>query len=115
MWAVGCLFAEVFNGMPLFAGESDIHTLSCILCGLGNNMTKRQKIAYFNNSLFEGIKMPHAKEFDLIEQRLEDMGTTALDLLLSILKVPSEDRISAAAALNHSYFRKFSEKFDNEL
>ena len=31
VWAVGCIFAEIYNGMPLFPGESDLHTLQLIL------------------------------------------------------------------------------------
>jgi cyclin-dependent kinase-like len=27
IWAVGCIFAELINGQPLFPGESDLHTL----------------------------------------------------------------------------------------
>jgi cyclin-dependent kinase-like len=31
IWAIGCIFAELFNGMPLFPGDSDLHTLQLIL------------------------------------------------------------------------------------
>jgi len=31
IWAVGCIVAELFNGQPLFPGESDLHTLQLIL------------------------------------------------------------------------------------
>jgi cyclin-dependent kinase-like len=31
VWALGCIFAEIFNGLPLFPGESDLHTLQLIL------------------------------------------------------------------------------------
>jgi cyclin-dependent kinase-like len=27
IWACGCIFAEILNGMPLFPGDSDLHTL----------------------------------------------------------------------------------------
>ena len=27
IWSIGCIFAEIFNGLPLFPGESDLHTL----------------------------------------------------------------------------------------
>ena len=27
VWAIGCIFAEIYNGMPLFPGDSDLHTL----------------------------------------------------------------------------------------
>jgi len=31
IWAIGCIFAEIYNGLPLFPGESDLHTLQLIL------------------------------------------------------------------------------------
>lgn len=31
VWAIGCIFSEIFNGMPLFPGDSDLHTLQLIL------------------------------------------------------------------------------------
>ncbi len=30
VWAVGCIFAELHNGHPLFPGESDLHMLKLI-------------------------------------------------------------------------------------
>lgn len=30
VWALGCIFAEISNGMPLFPGDSDLHTLQLI-------------------------------------------------------------------------------------
>jgi cyclin-dependent kinase-like len=31
IWAVGCILAEIFNGIPLFPGDSDLNTLELIL------------------------------------------------------------------------------------
>lgn len=31
LWALGCIFAEMFNGVPLFPGDSDLHTLQLII------------------------------------------------------------------------------------
>lgn len=31
VWALGCIFAEISNSMPLFPGSSDLHTLQLIL------------------------------------------------------------------------------------
>ena len=64
VWAVGCIFAEVFNGLPLFPGESDLHTLQLILETITaddylrgvevQELTKKQRVAFKMNSLFEG-------------------------------------------------------------
>jgi cyclin-dependent kinase-like len=31
VWAIGCIVAELYNGQPLFPGDSDLHTLQLIL------------------------------------------------------------------------------------
>jgi len=31
VWAIGCIFAELYNGLPLFPGDSDLHTLQLIM------------------------------------------------------------------------------------
>lgn len=35
LWAVGCIFAEILSGLPLFPGDSDLHTLKLILETIG--------------------------------------------------------------------------------
>lgn len=37
IWAVGCLFAEMMSGDPLFPGDSDIDQLYQIIKVLGNH------------------------------------------------------------------------------
>jgi cyclin-dependent kinase-like len=34
-WAIGCIYAEMFNGIPLFPGDSDLHTLKLIIDLMG--------------------------------------------------------------------------------
>ena len=36
VWAIGCIMAEMTNGLPLFPGDSDLHTLELILQNMGN-------------------------------------------------------------------------------
>lgn len=31
LWALGCIFSEIYNGLPLFPGDSDLHTLQLIM------------------------------------------------------------------------------------
>lgn len=101
--------------MPLFPGDSDLHTLEIILSTLGNNLTKEHKIAFFNNTMYEGVRIPKAVEFDLLEQKLEDMGETALDLLKLTLSIPPKERAPAARCIEHAYFAPFIEKFKEDF
>jgi len=36
MWSVGCIFAEMLRGTPLFPGENHIHQFTIITQVLGN-------------------------------------------------------------------------------
>ena len=72
VWAIGCIFAEIFNGMPLFPGDSDLHTLQLILETVTaddiehekeiQELSKKQRVAFRMNPLFEGQKVPLASE-----------------------------------------------------
>lgn len=72
VWAIGCIFAEIYNGMPLFPGDSDLHTLQLILETITaddteNNrqiqeLSKKQRTAFRMNPLFDGMKAPLASE-----------------------------------------------------
>jgi cyclin-dependent kinase-like len=57
VWAIGCILAEISNGIPLFPGDSDLHTLQLILKTVGNSLTDKQERSYLNNPIFEGIKV----------------------------------------------------------
>jgi cyclin-dependent kinase-like len=54
VWAVGCILAELFTGSPLYAGDSDLHTLQMILEGSNEPLTDKQVEAFMNNSIYEG-------------------------------------------------------------
>ena len=48
IWAVGCLMAELFDGEPLFPGDSDIDQLHRIISMLGP-LTKHQQFFFHTN------------------------------------------------------------------
>lgn len=51
IWAVGCLFAEIMSGDPLFPGESDIDQLYQIMKLLGNKLCQQiYYISVFNTN-----------------------------------------------------------------
>ena len=57
IWAIGCIYAELYNGIPLFPGDSDIHTLKLILemLGEGQQLTAKQVDAFLTNPIYEGM------------------------------------------------------------
>jgi cyclin-dependent kinase-like len=56
-WAIGCIYAEMFNGMPLFPGDSDMHTLKLIVEMFGDSqeLTQKQVSAFKSNPVYDGL------------------------------------------------------------
>jgi cyclin-dependent kinase-like len=57
VWAIGCLFAELFTGVPLFPGDSDIDTLHHIMRLCGASLPEKHVQAFYKNPLYEGIEV----------------------------------------------------------
>ena len=86
VWAVGCIFAEIYNGLPLFPGESDLHTLQLILetitaddtiRGLPpQELSKKQRTAFRFN--FEGHKVPTAESSLTEPEHADEVSLKAL-------------------------------------
>lgn len=103
MWSVGCIFAEWLNkGVPLLQGRSEMQMVDQIFRLLGAP----------NERTWPGIReMPNASKLSFahfpthnsIRQRLS-MTEACFDLLSSMLTYDPSKRITADAALQHSYF-----------
>lgn len=101
MWSVGCVFAELFLRIPLFAGETDIQQLDLIFRALGTP-TERD---------WPGMSsLPGFIEF---QQRMRTPLSTlfsavppdALDLLEGLLVFDPSKRLGCDKAIRHPYFR----------
>jgi cyclin-dependent kinase-like len=71
IWAIGCIYAEMFNGMPLFPGDSDLHTLKLILDMFGEeqSLTDKQINAFCQNPIYDGIVVIHLFNCNLVTSR----------------------------------------------
>jgi len=104
MWGVGCIFAEMANGSPLFAGDSEIDTAFKIF----------QKLGTPTEAMWPGLsELPdfkttfpkwQPKGWANIRNTLAQLGTTGIDLLDQLMYYDPRARISARKALQHSYF-----------
>ena len=102
LWAVGCIFGELLNKSPLFAGESDIEQLYLVTRALG---TPTEETWPSLNELpdYNKIQFPDIEPLPL-EELVPDACKEAKDLLQQFLVYQSKKRISARDGLYHPYF-----------
>lgn len=107
MWSVGCIFAEMVNGRPLFPGSSDADQLMKIFKIMGTPNPEswpsmRDLPEYKENfPVYPGVNLKK------MVRRLDSVG---LDLLQRTLEYDPMKRISAEQALHHSYFKDLKQQ-----
>lgn len=100
IWSIGCIFAEMINGSPLFTGQSEESQLDTIFRQLGTP----------NEDVYPGInELPDWREFPIypsksFEQLVPRLDRVGLDLLASMLVYDPSNRVTATKALSHPYF-----------
>jgi serine/threonine protein kinase len=124
IWSAGCVAAEMFLALPIFAGESTLHLLELMQERLGtfpdwmniqlHELRSQEPRApvqsriVFRYSSLSSIIMEYAPIGDckLLESReYMEEKTVFLDLLLQMLEFDPEKRITADAALDHPFFK----------
>jgi cell cycle related kinase len=102
LWACGCIFGELLNMSPLFAGDTDIQQLSLVVRALGtpteSTWPRLTELPDYNK-----IEFPPYEPLPF-EVLVPDACVEALDLLRRFLVYRSDMRISADDALLHAYF-----------
>ncbi|XP_015783365.1 cyclin-dependent kinase 2 [Tetranychus urticae] len=102
IWAIGCIFAEMYTKKALFPGDSEIDQLFRIFRTLGTPSEKTwpgvEKLPDFKKTF------PQWARQDLF-RFLPPMDKDAIDLLTNLLKYDPNKRLSARKALTHKYFK----------
>jgi cyclin-dependent kinase 2 len=105
MWAVGCIFAELILGGPLFPGDSDIDQLFKIfkLFGTPNSTSSPTllKLPDWSQN-FPRWAQTRDKFVNMFKTHLENDG---IDLLLKMLDMEPTRRISAREALQDKWLK----------
>eukprot|EP00033_Pygsuia_biforma_P000446 GCRY01000530.1.p1 GENE.GCRY01000530.1~~GCRY01000530.1.p1 ORF type:complete len:309 (+),score=2.44 GCRY01000530.1:328-1254(+) len=109
LWSVGCIFAEMHTGRPLFPGSDSWNQLEQIFAVLGVpdldtfpgmlNLPEYNKVA----------KLPKTPPKDL-RLVLPGFDSDGLDLLMRMLRFNPTHRISASEALQHRFFNSLKKK-----
>jgi serine/threonine protein kinase len=111
VWAAGCMFAEILNGMPLFPGESDIDQLSHIMSCFGRLLPRHEGI-FKKNALYVGVKLPAVKTLEPLSIKFAGYDKNIVDIMQKCLYYDSDSRQTCELLLQHKYFDGFKEEFD---
>ncbi|CAG0879108.1 unnamed protein product [Cyprideis torosa] len=71
IWAVGCLFAEMLTGDPLFPGDSDIDQLFHIIRSRGPITPQHQELVS-KNPMYKGMKLEVTEETMALKELFKD-------------------------------------------
>ncbi|GMH38202.1 hypothetical protein BSKO_06086 [Bryopsis sp. KO-2023] len=104
MWAVGCIFAELLRGKPLFPGKTEFECLRMMCQRLGTPTPDIWKdIVDLPN--YQKIVLP-AYDSRTLKNDVPKASECAIDLLRGFLAYDPKQRLTAEEALQHPYFEE---------
>lgn len=109
IWSVGCIFAEMVNGRPLFPGASDEDQLDHIFRALGTPTEAIYPgivdLPDYDKSAFPAYAQPAN-----LATLVPTLDAPGLELFTGMLQYDPASRVSAAAALEHPFFDSVREE-----
>uniref|UniRef100_A0A8D2PYY2 Cyclin dependent kinase like 1 n=1 Tax=Zosterops lateralis melanops TaxID=1220523 RepID=A0A8D2PYY2_ZOSLA len=108
VWAIGCLFAELLSGLPLWPGKSDVDQLYLIRRTLGDLIPRHQHV-FSTNQFFSGVRIPDPESMEPLEMKFPNISYSALALMKSCLRMDPAERQSCEQLLQQPYFDSFRE------
>ncbi|KAB0392875.1 hypothetical protein E2I00_009672, partial [Balaenoptera physalus] len=115
VWAIGCVFAELLSGVPLWPGKSDVDQLYLIRKTLGDLIPRHHQV-FSTNQYFSGVKIPDPEDMEPLELKFPNISYPALGLL-KLQYLPQLTSSSTLPALdNKKYYcntKKLNYRFPN--
>ncbi|XP_057956817.1 mitogen-activated protein kinase 15 isoform X1 [Malania oleifera] len=104
IWSIGCIFAELLTGKPLFPGKNVVHQLDLMTDLLGT--PSAEAIARVRNEKARRYLSSMRKKRPIpLSQKFPNADPLALRLLERMLAFEPKDRPSAEEALADPYFK----------
>ncbi|XP_051126239.1 mitogen-activated protein kinase 15-like [Andrographis paniculata] len=104
IWSIGCIFAEVLTGKPLFPGKNVVHQLDLITDVLGTpSMDTISRVR--NEKARRYLTSMRKKQPISFAQKFPNADPLALRLLQRLLAFDPKDRPTAEEALADPYFK----------
>uniref|UniRef100_A0ABK0LUV2 Cyclin dependent kinase like 1 n=1 Tax=Rattus norvegicus TaxID=10116 RepID=A0ABK0LUV2_RAT len=103
VWAIGCVFAELLSGVPLWPGKSDVDQLYLIRKTLGDLIPRHQQV-FSMNQYFSGVKIPDPEDMETLELKFPNISYSALGFLKGCLHMDPAERLTCEQLLQHPYF-----------
>ncbi|CAF3292814.1 unnamed protein product [Rotaria socialis] len=113
VWAIGCVFCELYSGVPLWPGKSDVDQLYLIRKTLGNLIDKHITILK-SNPHYKNVHIPEPDTIEPLEQKFPYVSERSLDFMKSCLVMDPEKRFTCAQLLQNPYFDGFTNEFERE-
>ncbi|XP_008797488.1 mitogen-activated protein kinase 10-like isoform X2 [Phoenix dactylifera] len=104
IWSIGCIFAEVLTGKPLFPGKNVVHQLDLMTDLLGTpsldtiSRVRNEKARRYLSTMRKKQPVPFSQKFP-------NADPLALKLLERLLAFDPKDRPTAEEALSDPYFK----------
>lgn len=114
VWAIGCVFAELTNGQPLWPGRSDVDQLYLITKTLGDLIPRHMQV-FSANPFFRDLKIPQPQSREPLELKFPNISLQALNFMKSCLVLEPSSRLTCAELLEHPYFEGFKDWFEPKL
>ncbi|XP_055751160.1 cyclin-dependent kinase-like 1 isoform X2 [Salvelinus fontinalis] len=105
LWALGCVFAELLHGNPLWPGRSDVDQLYLIRRTLGDLIPRHQQV-FRSNVFFSGVSIPEPDTTEPLEKRFHGVSSHALTVMKSCLVMDPLLRLSCEELLELPYFQE---------
>jgi serine/threonine protein kinase len=120
IWSVGCVFAEICNGYPIFKGKNALHQLMLIINMVGKPDLKTLEKYYYHKATKFIVKYKIPDDSRSIDASIHPkIECDAVDLLYFMLDPNPETRLNVDELLGHKYFDEiktvYGEEFYNEM